>query len=154
MPAEPPLTAVVVSYEVAGLLHRCLESVYHSFAAAGLPAHVVVVDNASRDGSSQLVRDAFPGAVLLANETNRGFGAACNQGLALAGETALFLNPDTELAPEAIEALHSRLGTTARAAIVGPALRYPDGRPQPSRRRFPTPATLLLESTPAQWRFP
>jgi GT2 family glycosyltransferase len=148
------LTVVVVSYNVAGLLCRCLESAYQAFATAGLPPDVIVVDNASRDGSAQVVRTAFPQAALQANESNCGFGAACNQGLALAGAAALFLNADTELAPDAIATLLRRLETTPRAAVVGPALRYADGRPQPSRRRFPSPAVLLLESTPAQWRLP
>src|SRR5919202_1706821 len=124
---EPPLTVVVVSYNVAELLRRCLESVFYSFAAAGLPPHVVVVDNASSDGSPAMVREMFPDVALLANDVNRGFGAACNQGLALAGEAALFLNPDTEPAPNALGIMLRRLEATPRAAVVGPALRYPDG---------------------------
>jgi N-acetylglucosaminyl-diphospho-decaprenol L-rhamnosyltransferase len=148
------VTAVVVSYNVAALLERCLRSLRTAYAEMGLDPDIVVVDNASTDGSPELVRRRFPGVSLVANERNAGFGAACNQGLGRAGEYVLFLNPDTELTPGALAALTARLRRTPRAALVGPRLVYPDGRAQPSRRRFPSLAVLLLESTPLDWRLP
>ena len=153
-----PLTVVVVSYNVASLLERCLSSVIaeRSAFACGASDRVVVVDNASSDGSVRLVQREFPQVQVLANQTNLGFGAGCNQGLAEAarGGAVLFLNPDTELAPGALRTLLDRLETAPRAALVGPSLRYADGRPQPSRRRFPTITSLALESTPVDWRLP
>jgi N-acetylglucosaminyl-diphospho-decaprenol L-rhamnosyltransferase len=163
-PAAPELqrlSVVVVSFNVAPLLRRCLTSLRRASAevtsAGGLgvsTVDVTVVDNASSDGSVELVRREFPDVRLLANGDNRGFGAACNQGTAGAGDAVLFLNPDAELLPGALGALLWRLQARPRAAVVGPRLIYPGGGPQPARRRFPSPLTLLLESTPLQWRFP
>jgi N-acetylglucosaminyl-diphospho-decaprenol L-rhamnosyltransferase len=159
-PAGPadPVTAVVVSYNVAPLLERCLASLRRARAelqAEGGDLELVVVDNASADGSAALVRARFPEATLLANRRNRGFGAACNQGAAAGGGgPVLFLNPDAEVTPGALPALLDRLRRTPRAAVVGPRLVYADGRPQPTRRRFPTLGVLFLESTPLEWRRP
>lgn len=148
------LTVAVVSYNVCSLLERCLYSVVAALSELDGPSTLVVVDNASHDGSAALVRHRFPQAHLMANTANTGFGAACNQALATSGESILFLNSDTELTPGSLPALLARLLSSPSAALVGPRLAYADGRPQPSRRRFPTPASLLVESTPLQWRFP
>jgi N-acetylglucosaminyl-diphospho-decaprenol L-rhamnosyltransferase len=136
---------------------RCLAALRQSGAelrARGASLAAVVVDNASQDGSAALVRERFPQVALIANPDNRGFGAACNQGAAQAGEFVLFLNPDAEVAPGALAALLTTLRRTPRAAIAGPRLVYQDGAPQPTRRRFPTLDVLLLESTPLEWRWP
>ncbi|HVG98086.1 MAG TPA: glycosyltransferase family 2 protein [Chloroflexota bacterium] len=151
------ITAVVPSYNVASLLERCLAALRQSDAelrTRGDRLDVVVVDNASRDGSADLVRQRFPRVTLVANPDNRGFGAACNQGAAGAGEFVLFLNPDAEVAPGALSGLLSTLRARPGAAIAGPRLVYPDGSPQPTRRRFPSLDVLLLESTPLEWRRP
>ena len=156
-PAPATLTAVVPSYNVAPLLERCLAALRRSGAelrAQGVRLAVVVVDNASGDGSAELVRERFPEVALLANPDNRGFGAACNQGAEQAGEHVLFLNPDAEVVPGALAALLAALRARPRVAIAGPRLVYPDGGPQPTRRRFPSLDVLLLESTPLEWRRP
>lgn len=154
---RPGITVVVVSYNVAPLLAGCLESVRREgerLSAQGDRLHVVVVDNASTDGSVALVRSRFPEMELIVNPCNVGFGAACNQGAATAGEYVLLLNPDATLAPGALPALLGRVRSTPRASLVGPQIAYPDGRPQPTRRRFPTLGAMLLESTPLEWRRP
>lgn len=148
------LTVAVVSYNVRDLLRRCLDSVYRGFAEMDLAPHVIVVDNASVDGSAAMVREAFPGVEVIANATNAGFGAACNQALARAGEIIVFLNPDAELTPGALPVLRHVLDTHPDVALAGPRLTFPDGTAQPSRRRFPSLAALALESTPAGWRWP
>lgn len=147
-----PVTIAIVSYNVASLLEACLRSVQAAAGELGEPVAVIVVDNASPDGSAALVRERFPRVQVIENAENRGFGAACNQALAQASELLLCLNPDTILEPGALPALVARLRATPRAAIVGPRLRFPDGRPQPVRRRFPALSTLLVESTPLEWR--
>lgn len=148
------VTIAVVSYNVAPLLERCLETAERALAEVG-GGRVIVVDNASRDESASLVRARFPQAQLLANGDNAGFGAACDQALLMAEtEAILFLNPDVELAGGALTALMRRLDATPHAALCGPRLSFPDGRPQPSRRRFPTVPVLLLEATPLEWRGP
>lgn len=153
---DPPDTvAVIVSYNVAPLLHECLASIAEAAEAGGITVHVVVIDNASSDHSVEVAR-TNRNTTVVANTRNVGFGLACNQGIAIAraigSEHILFLNPDARLAPDALAALRNALETSPRHAIAGPDLRFPDGRPQPSRRRFPNLATLLVESTPLQWR--
>ena len=151
----PDTVAVIVSYNVASLLHECLASIANAAETGGITVHVVVIDNASTDHSIDIAR-ANPGTTVVANTRNVGFGVACNQGITIAraigGQYVLFLNPDARLAPDALAALRNALETSPRHAIAGPDLRFPDGRPQPPRRRFPNLATLLVESTPLQWR--
>lgn len=146
------VTVAIVSYNVRSLLERCLASAHAELNGAG--GRVVVVDNASADGSADLVRQEFQGTRLIANTENVGFGAACNQALAQAESDGaiLFLNPDAELRPGALAALARRLETTPACALVGPSVAYPDGRPQPTRRRFPTLRDLCIEGTPLEWR--
>ena len=87
------LTVIIVSWNVRELLRRCLESL----ALARGTMDVIVVDNASTDGSPDMVRTDFPHAHLVRNDANRGFPAANNQGLSLSqGRSLLLLNPDTE----------------------------------------------------------
>jgi hypothetical protein len=132
---------------VRPLLRRCLQSIQ----TAGLSLEIVVVDNASDDGSAQMVRADFPHVHLIANAKNRGFTAANNQGLAVShGRYLLLLNPDTEVVDDALAAMVGYMDAYPEAGALGPQLRYPDGSLQPSRRRFPTLATALMESTVVQ----
>jgi hypothetical protein len=158
MPAMTDLTVVVVSWNVRDLLRRCLQSV---LAAADRPepgrlsVQIVVVDNSSRDGTPSMVAAEFPQVRLLANDQNRGFTAANNQGLAVAeGRYLMLLNPDAEVGADALTILIQTLEADPRAGAAGPRLCYPDGRLQPSRRRFPTLATALMESTIVQQWWP
>jgi GT2 family glycosyltransferase len=116
---------------------------------------IIVVDNGSRDGSAEMVRTEFPQVRLVANEGNRGFTAANNQGLSLSqGRHLLLLNPDTEVVDDALAVMVGYMDAHPEVGALGPQLRYPDGSLQPSRRRFPTLATALVESTIVQewWR--
>jgi len=116
-----------------------------------LQIEVIVVDNASTDGSAEMVRDEFPGVRLIANDSNRGFTAANNQGLALSqGRYLLLLNPDTEVVGDALATMVGYMDGQPAVGALGPQLRYPDGSLQPSRRRFPTFMTGLVESTVVQ----
>jgi GT2 family glycosyltransferase len=152
--AAPPLISViVVNYNTRDLLARALAAVAAS--AAGLPHEVIVVDNGSTDGSLALLRERFPAARVIANARNLGFAAANNQGLAVArGAACLLLNSDAAPEPAAIPALWQALLARPRAGVVGPRLLNADGSTQSSRRRFPTLATLLVESTPLAGKRP
>jgi GT2 family glycosyltransferase len=109
------------------------------------------VDNGSTDGSPDLVRSEFPEVVLVANDDNVGYAAANNQGLALSrGRYLLLLNPDTRVVGDALATMVRYMETHPETGALGPQLRYPDGTLQPSRRRFPTFATALVESTVVQ----
>ncbi len=131
------VAVVVVSYNTCALLRRCLEST----ALAPFPVHVVVVDNASQDGSAAMVRRDFPRVELIANSANRGFAAATNQGLEAVRERAdfiLLLNPDAWLCPGALQELVDFMRAHPRVGACGAGLLYPDGRPQEGAWHFPT----------------
>jgi N-acetylglucosaminyl-diphospho-decaprenol L-rhamnosyltransferase len=92
------------------------------------------------------------GSRLIANEHPRGFGANVNRGVAeTSGDFVVIANPDTEAAPDAVGILAEFAAGDPRRGIVGPQLRYPDGRRQPSRRRFPTVTGTLVRRTPLRY---
>lgn len=143
------LSVSVVSYRTPTLLKQCLEAI--SAERAGLAIEVTVVDNASGDGSAEMVNEQFPWVRLIGNDRNLGFAAAHNQALRSAsGRYWLVLNSDAAPSPGALRSLLDFLDVQPGVAVAGPRLRYPDGTVQPSRRRFPTLATLFLESTQLQ----
>lgn len=153
--ASLDLSVIIVSYNVRKHLLACLETVCVGLQAGGLRGQIIVVDNASSDGTADAVRAAFPGVEVIANRENRGFAAANNQGIRRArGRVVVLLNPDTWVAPNALGRLVRFLDENPAVGVVGPRLVYPDGRTQPSRRRFPTLLTGFLESTVVQdyWR--
>ena len=122
----PALDVVVVSYRTRELLRTCLRSLELRNAA---DQHVVVVDNASGDGSAELVAAEFPEVGLIAAPRNLGFAAAANTGMA--GGSApyvLVLNPDTEVPPETLDALLELMERKPDVGICGCKLVRPDGR--------------------------
>ncbi len=148
------LSICIVNWNVRDLLCDCLASIYDG-GAAGLDFEVIVVDNASQDGSVEALAPAFPQVTWLRNRENVGFTKANNQALAVSrGRYVAFLNPDTVVAPAAFTTMVTELEARPDAGAIGPRLLYADGTPQPSRRRFPTLLTALLESTPLQTLWP
>lgn len=140
----PDVSAVVVAYRAAGLLPQCLDAL--DAAAGGLALERIVVDNASGDATAAVV-GARPPVRLLANDANRGFAAAANQGAREAhGRLLLFLNPDARPAPASVAALVSALEGAERAGLAGARLLWPDGTPQPSAWPAPSLATLVFEA--------
>ncbi len=128
---------VIVTYNSAGMIERCLKS------CGELP--VVVVDNASRDATCELVR-RHTFARLIANASNDGFAGAVNQGVAaLDTQLVLLLNPDTEL-KTSIEKLETAC-LEAGTGLAAGQLTDEHGRPQQgfTLRRFPKPSTLMCE---------
>jgi N-acetylglucosaminyl-diphospho-decaprenol L-rhamnosyltransferase len=145
------LSVVIVNWNVRDLLRRCLHSILD--ARSAVTVEVIVVDNISTDGSVEMVRTEFPGVHLIVNTENRGFPAANNQGIAVAqGRYVLILNPDTEVLGDALATMVAYADAHPDVGVVGPQLLNPDGaderpRVQSSRRRFPTLATAIFEST-------
>lgn len=112
------------------------------------PGEVVVVDNASSDGSIEMIRSEYPWVLLHSNKINAGFGAAANQAINKCTlKYVLLLNSDVLLQPGAIEALSSYLDRHPRAAIVGPRLVETDGTVQASCYPFPTVLNALFINT-------
>lgn len=134
------LRIVIVSWNVATLLEKCLKSLPK--ACEDLEWECVVVDNASSDTSCEVVRKIVrdvPQIRLIAQTTNYGFAKACNVGAQGSDATyVLFLNPDTECPPGSLATFVQHADTRPRVGIFGPTLRNPDGTVQPSVRRFPT----------------
>ena len=88
------LSIIVVNYNVRYFLQVCLESL--QAASRHMDSEIIVVDNASTDGSVEMVQQYFPDINLICNDGNIGFGRACNQALAMSeGRYVLFVNPDT-----------------------------------------------------------
>ncbi|NLD44849.1 MAG: glycosyltransferase family 2 protein, partial [Chloroflexi bacterium] len=158
------LSIIIVSWNVRDLLRECLRSVLapmarsaegNGYALDRRAVEVLVVDNASADGSADMVRSEFPGVLLVASDVNLGFAAGNNLGLRRArGRYVLLLNPDTVVRAGALAAMLGYLDAHPRVGLVGPLLRYGDGTVQPSRRRFPTFGHALMESTILEQWFP
>ena len=128
-PRTPPrVSVIVVSFNTCEKLRRCL-------TALGAEHQVIVVDNASADGSPEMVGTEFPHVEVIANAENRGFGAANNQGLAIAtGELVLLLNSDAYVAPDTVARLAEGFADPSEVA-AGPRLVNPDGSLQWSAAR-------------------
>ncbi len=158
------LSVIIVSWNVRDLLRQCLRSISSEQSAVNSqqsPVHrlrlteILVVDNASADGTVEMLHAEFPDVRVIPNSNNAGFTRGNNQALAVAQGRYLFLlNPDTELRLGALQALIDYADAHPRAGIIGPRLFYGDGAPQSSRRRLPTLATAFLESTKLQQWFP
>jgi GT2 family glycosyltransferase len=147
------LSVSVVSFRTPELLRRCLSALAAERGLVDL--EVTVVDNASGDGSVDLVRSEFAWVSVIANARNVGFGAAHNQALRQArGRFWLVINSDAAPEPGALRTLVDALEADPDLGATGPRLRYPGGKVQSSRRRFPTVATLFLESTQLQRFWP
>jgi GT2 family glycosyltransferase len=133
------LSIVVVNYNTRDRLRGCLSSITRS---EGLGAsETFVVDNASSDGSADMVEAEFPWVQLVRSSTNRGFAWANNVALRRArGKRLLLLNPDTEFGPTALAEMVAYLDAHPEAAAVGPKLVRGDGSLDPAcRRSFPSP---------------
>jgi GT2 family glycosyltransferase len=141
---SPDISIIIVSWNVRDLLRRCLASLPSAEAAV----EVIVVDAASTDGTPGMVQAEFPAVRLLASADNLGYARGNNRGLAEArGRCLVILNPDTEVLPGALGVLGAYLEAHPRVGVAGPQLVWPDGTPQPTRRRFPSLALTFFEST-------
>lgn len=126
----PDVSVIIVSYNTADLLAACLESVLASQQVHG---EIFVVDNASKDGSAEVVRKNFPAVHLIANADNRGFGAANNQALReCTGKYIVFLNPDTTITPETLHDMVAFMEANPKVGLAGPRVLNPDGTRQDS----------------------
>lgn len=148
---RPVISAVIVSYNSAGDLRGCLASLCQHLKPR--PSEILLVDNASVDGSAAVAEEFRPTCAaagidlrIRRNPLNVGFTRAVNQGVAMSsGKFILLLNPDTRIRAGALSAMAQFLGNHPDAGAVAPQLLFPDGRIQPSCRRFPRYRYLLSE---------
>jgi GT2 family glycosyltransferase len=151
------LAIVIVSWNVRDLLAACLRSLFADLERSDLQAEVWVVDNASADGSPEMVAETFPSVRLVASQANLGFVRGNNHALRqINAQTPKppnciwLLNPDTEVLPGATAALLAALEADPQAGMVGPKLLYPGGSLQHSAFHFPGLVQLRTASTRAQ----
>ena len=140
------LSIIIVSWNVRHDIINCLGSIYAR--PSSMPFEIIVIDNASSDGSTQEIRKQFPKVTCVANNQNYGFAGANNQGIKLAkGEYLLFLNPDTIMHSGALDYLVSFMDKNEDAGACGPGLFNEDGSIQRSARQFPSYRGALYRFT-------
>lgn len=126
------LSIIITSRNTIALLSDCLTSIYQSLKNSGISFEVIVVDNASTDGSDTMVQKDFASAILIKNKSNAGFGKANNQGFRISqGTHILYLNSDTKIIGDAIEKLLA-FSRSHEKSFAGPKLVNPDSTPQTS----------------------
>ncbi len=137
------LSVVIVNFNTCDLLRDCLATLRKD--VEGTDHEIFVVDNASSDGSVEMLRREFPTVISMVNEHNLGFGRANNRALREArGTDVLLLNPDTRVEPGAVGRLQTALRTLPHAVGVGPRVMRADGRLDlAARRTFPSPIVAL-----------
>jgi len=152
--APVELSFCIVNTQQRELLGRCLDAVAAERAALPFATEVLVLDNASTDGSAGLARRHPTTDEVIALEQRRGKGENDTALLRRArGRYALLLNEDSELRPGATAALHAALEARDDAGAAGARLLRPDGTPQASAWRFPTPLTALAAVLQLHRRF-
>jgi GT2 family glycosyltransferase len=130
------ISTIIVNYNAGKLLRDCVDSILN----CPLEIEIIVVDNLSTDGSLVALQ-GLPRVQVIRNSENRGFAAACNQGIALAkADNLLFLNPDCSFSPGTLTELLTHLRADPQAGLAGGQLVHPDGTEQRGgRRAVPTP---------------
>ena len=141
------LSIIIVNWNTCEFLKACVDSIYATLVNEGeLSFEIIVVDNASEDGSPEMVTTCYPKIHLIENKKNEGFAKANNQGAEISqGRFLLLLNPDTLLHPMSISRLFEHLDSHPEVGAAGPRTLNPDGSLQISAYRSPT----LLRET---WR--
>ena len=147
------VSIIVVNWNTKSLLRDCLASVYEH--SRGVDFEIIVVDNASTDGSKEMIKNDFPKVVLIENIKNRGFAAANNQGIDIAkGRYLLLLNSDTIVLDNCIANIVSFADTQPRAGVIGCRVLNSDLTLQPTCFMFPSVLNLFLSSSYLYKLFP
>ncbi len=149
------VSIIIVSYNTCSLLRDCLTSVRDK--TRDIDYETFVVDNASSDGSCEMLEQEFPEVHVIRNRENRGFSKANNQAIVVAkGEYVVLLNSDTVLENNAIGTMYEFMQAHPRAAVCGPLLLNADGTVQRSIDTHPSAASLVLRLAlgPVWDRFP
>lgn len=140
------LSICLVNWNTCGLLRECLASIYQN--TGDLKVEIFVIDNASSDDSTELVKQEFPHVHLVENTENLGFARANNQGIARStGRYVMLLNPDTLILPGALQAMVRFLDCEPDTGAVAARLLNSDGSLQYSVRKFPNVLTPFTENT-------
>lgn len=148
---KPLVSVVVVSHDHKHYLKTCLSSV---FLQRGASFEVILVENASKDGTGSYVREHFSPVKIVQRAKRYGFAANINRGIQVSrGSYILILNPDTKCYRGFLLALVERMQSNRTIGICGPKLVNPDGSTQMSYRNFPTWKTAFFRRTPMRYLF-
>ncbi len=146
------VSVIIVNWNTRDLLLACLRSLEEERTPA---REVIVVDNASTDGSAERIMAEYPDVRLIASPDNLGWSKGNNVGAkASSGRFLFLLNPDTEVRPGALGELIRLMEARPEAGACAPKLLNPDGSLQPSLRRFPEPRHLLWDALGLAKRYP
>jgi GT2 family glycosyltransferase len=147
------VSIIIVAWNVREFLYNCIKSVYEQ--TRGIDFEVIYVDNASEDGSVEMVRKEFPEVRIIENEENKGFIIANNKGIEIAeGRYVLLLNSDTIVLDNAIAKTVEFSDKHPKAAVVGCKVLYPDGTLQRNCFMYPSVLNLFLLATYLNKIFP
>ena len=147
------VSIIIVNWNTKGLLRDCLSSVCEN--AGEIDYEIIVIDNASTDGSAEMVKNDFKQVILIENSENRGFAAANNQGMVIAkGRYVLLLNSDTVVLDDAIAKTACFADENPQAAVIGCRVLNPDRTLQRTCFMFPSVLNMLLSSTYLYKLFP
>lgn len=147
------LSVIIVNWNTRDLLAQCLQSVFDT--VRNLDFEIIVVDNASTDGSQEMVQQEFPDVSLVANTDNLGFARANNQAIRRSrGRYVLLLNSDAFVRENTIEQMVAFMDAHPKAGMSGCKLLYEDGRLQPSCTTYPTLFTEFCIATGLDKLFP
>jgi GT2 family glycosyltransferase len=139
------LSVVIINYKSREPLIACLDALLADVRGSGFAVDVLVIDNASGDGSIEMLAERYPSIRRIANPENVGYARAVNQGIReTAGPYLLVLNPDCEAHPGALRVMRDYLDAHPGTAMVGPRMLNTDGTLEFSARAFPTPWTFLF----------
>jgi GT2 family glycosyltransferase len=150
------ISVIIVSWNARGYLRDCLNSLHQT--SESVVREIIVVDNASTDGSPEMVEEEFPGTKLIRANENLGFARASNLGIKLAtGCMLAFVNSDVIVHPECLQRLAAFLDHDGRAGLVGPKILGADGRMQFTCGKLPTVwntmcRCLALDRVLSRWR--
>lgn len=140
---EAEVSIIIVSYNTKALLRQCLDSITE--AGITVPYEIIVVDNASVDGSAEMVAEEYPGITLVRNDENLMFAKGNNQGIVLAASKyILLLNSDTVIHRVMVDGLVAFMDSHPKAAAVGPKVVNPDGSLQSKGAPLPSVTQTAL----------
>jgi GT2 family glycosyltransferase len=150
---SPDASVIIVSFNTRDILRNCLASL--ESAAVSRDIEVIVVDNASRDDSADMVEMEFPAVTLVRSDVNLGFAAGNNAAFALAnGRHVLLLNPDTLVARDALERAIAHMDADPSVGMAGGRLLNRNGADEPAARQFPSVFNDFLALSGLAARFP
>jgi GT2 family glycosyltransferase len=147
------ISIIIVNWNTKDLLNNCLNSIRATISS--IEYEIIVVDNASYDGSAALLREKWPHVIPIQNEENLGFGAANNQGFRIMnGRYALLLNTDTVLTEDAVNKLFTFMENHPDVAMACGQLLNADGSKQNSIANFPSLSSLLINASLLEYLLP